>query len=179
MSWLSRRSWGRRRDDLSAMGTLFTEAERIARHDGAPEVGAEHLVLAALDLDDGSADRVLERVDRTRADLVSAVAQQHAEALGSVGLAEPDDDEAGALLRRGRPQRGPHRSAPAAHDLFRSVVAQVRQDDSRLTGAAFVLALAQAPGGVLARVVRSLGVDAAALEAAARAELALLAEQGA
>ena len=44
----------RARADLTTMNALFPAAERIAHGDGIDQPGAEHLLLAALDLDDGA-----------------------------------------------------------------------------------------------------------------------------
>ena len=49
----------RARADLTTMNALFPAAERIARDDGIDQPGAEHLLLAAIDLDDGIAKDAL------------------------------------------------------------------------------------------------------------------------
>lgn len=67
--------------DIKTMSTLFPAAERAALAMGESEPGAEHLILAALDLPDGSAARAFERVGADPLGFREAVAAQHEQAL--------------------------------------------------------------------------------------------------
>ncbi len=89
----SRRSHGRATagehvNPLDAMRTikkLLTDAEVEARAMGEAEPGAEHLLLAALELPDGTARRAFERLDVDPTRLRSAIVDQQAEALVGAG----------------------------------------------------------------------------------------------
>ena len=48
--------------DMTTIATLCLKAEHYANERGLKEVGAEHFVLAALALPDGTARRVFERL---------------------------------------------------------------------------------------------------------------------
>jgi hypothetical protein len=69
---------------------LLGGAERLAQESGETLPGAEHLLLAALALPDGTARRAFERLGVDPDGLPSAIASQHADALRTVGI-EPGD----------------------------------------------------------------------------------------
>ena len=82
--------------DIRFMQSLFPAAEAEAAAVGEREPGAEHLILASLEFQEGSARRVFERVgvdpDRFR----DAVVAQYAAALRSIGI----DEDAAAITQR-------------------------------------------------------------------------------
>lgn len=158
----------RRLADMRTMKQLFTLAEAEAQRADEAEPGAEHLLLAALDLPDGSARRALERAGVEPAALRDAIASQHNDALRSVGVemqGGPIDVPSAA-----RP-RGPYRSKGSAQALFQRVTALVSAERSQLYGAWFVLAATETEHGTTARSLRRLGIDPEDLARAARAEL--------
>lgn len=159
----------RKLDDVRTMRVLLPRAEELAQLDGRSEPGAEDLLLAALELPDGSAGRVLGLVGRTPEDVRRAVAAQHEDALRALGVGPgvaPDD------LPPPVPGHGPYRSTAAAQRLFRSAADGARASGTGLRGAWFLVAAAELEHGTLSRALDRLGVDRAELVAAARAVLA-------
>lgn len=155
--------------DLATMKRLFTSAEVEAARDGADTTGAEHLLLAALDLPDGTARRAFERAGHDPDAYREAVAGQHAAALATVGVAahEPVADNAAAP-----PARGPMRSTATAQQVFQAATGLARDDGRRpLVGAHLVLAVTDLRHGSAVRALRQMGIDPARLADAARAEL--------
>ena len=63
------------RDSVGFMKRLFAVAEHKADRDGEPAPGPEHLLLAAVDLDDGVAREVLGEAGVAAEDLADAVAR--------------------------------------------------------------------------------------------------------
>ena len=157
--------------DIRIMSELFPKADAIASANGEQEAGAEHLLLAAFDLDDGSARRVFTRVGADADAFHAAVRAQHAAALRSVGVEPFDDNTLDHHISPTGPETGIHRGSPSSHELFRQVVELVRKEKSRLYGAYFVLVAAQANYGTTARALRHMDIDLAALAVAARAEI--------
>ena len=160
-------------DDMRTIKQLLTDAERIARDMGEEEPGAEHLLLAAIGLPDGTATRALATVgvdaDRIRA----ALREEQADALVSVGvpreaaeaMAVPDPlGPAGAPILYG--------AGPSAREAFQAAGAMARSAKQRLAGAHVVAAVADTERGTAARVLDRIGVDRRRLADAARAELA-------
>jgi ATP-dependent Clp protease ATP-binding subunit ClpA len=150
--------------DMGVIQTLCLQAENHARRDGQSEPGAEHFLLAALDLPDGTARRAFERVGADHAGLEAAIAAQYAKALGVLGLDVGAEPEAEAL----EPPHGVYRAAPSGRDVMQALAAHRRFGDaSSLVGAHVVAEVASMPHGVAARALREMGIDREALRQAA------------
>lgn len=157
--------------DMRTIKELLEGAESIAREMGDEEPGAEHLLLAATDLPDGAAGRILARFEVDRVRLRRAIEGTHVAALTAVGV----DPEAARRLGRAAPldsssRHGVYRSQPSAREAFQAAASLARSSRESLTGAHVVEAVAAMEHGIAARVLEHLGVERAALLAAATAE---------
>lgn len=159
--------------DMRTIKGLLERAESVAREMGDEEPGAEHLLLAAMDLPDGAAARALAShgIDRER--LREALVASHADALAAVGI-DPDD---AASLSRAEPiptpsRPGIYRSRPSAQEAFQAAGELARSSRERLSGAHVVAAVAAMEHGIAARALERLGVDRSALGETANAERA-------
>lgn len=159
--------------DIKTMSTLFPAAERAALAMGESEPGAEHLILAALDLPDGSAARAFTRVGADPLGFREAVAAQHEQALRSVGIAAPDELLSDRIPRPDK-RKGVFRSKGSAQQVFRRVVKLVRKEKSQLYGAYIVMVAAETEAGTVVRALEHMGVDPGALALAARQEIVAL-----
>lgn len=155
---------------MRSIKQLLTDAEREARSMGDAEPGAEHLLLAALDLPDGTARRVLARFDVDGDRLRSAIADHHATALASVGIDAPDKGAPSPIEPANG--SGPYRSSASAREAFQAAATMARRDRA-LLGAHVVAAVAQMEHGTTAGVLRALGIDRTALAAASREAIAV------
>jgi ATP-dependent Clp protease ATP-binding subunit ClpA len=149
--------------DMRTISTLLEGAEAEAARAGGSMPGAEHLLLAALDLPDGTARRAFEP-----GALRQAIEEQHAEALRAVGI----DSDAGAedAVSVAPPTMGVYRSSGSAQGAFQAAGKLARETRSQFVGAHVVLAITGMEHGTAIRAVRSLGIDVDALAAAAREE---------
>jgi ATP-dependent Clp protease ATP-binding subunit ClpA len=148
---------------------LLEGAEQLAQQSGESLPGAEHLLLAALALPDGTARRAFERLGVDPAGLPSAIAAQHDEALRAVGIKV----EAKDLDTPAPEARGVYLSTASAQTAFkRAVELSGKPKPRRLRGAHVVLAVTEMEHGTVARALSRLGVDREHLAAAARQELA-------
>lgn len=160
-------------DAMRTIKKLLTDAETESRAMGEAEPGAEHLLLAALELPDGSARRVFERLEVDPARVRAAIGDQQAEALVALGM----DAERAKALSSPRPLdpptgKGVYRSAVSAQEAFQAAATIARREKSfQLVGAHVVAAVAGIEHGTAARVFGVLGVDRTALAAAADEEL--------
>lgn len=152
--------------DMGTIKALCKGAERHALRDGQAEPGAEHFLLSALELPDGSARRSFERLKIDPAQLSAAIARQHGEALRGIGL----DPEPLAALDTA-PQ-------PAAHGLYcasasgQAVMQGLAAGRGQpLLGAHVVAVIAGMRHGVAARTLRALGLEPQALAASAAQEI--------
>src|SRR5688500_3679086 len=158
--------------DMRTIKQLLTDAERVGRDMGEEEPGAEHLLLAAMGLPDGSASRALGSLGIDADRLRAALLEEQADALVAVGvpretaerLATPEPlrpDGTPILEGAGRPAR----------EAFRSAGELARSAKQRLSGAHVVAAVATIEKGTVARAIERLGVDRGQLADAAAREL--------
>lgn len=157
------------RDHLESMRTLqrlCTRAEDHARTRGGSAPGAEHFLLAALDLPDGSARRAFERLGTDPATVPAAIEQQYRDALQGLGLNAPLPEP--APTSAARPNL--YRAQPSGDELMQALAQSRKGLPGPLRGAHVVALIAGMPQGVAARTLRAMQLDAAQLAAAARAE---------
>ncbi len=147
---------------------LFDRAEVLAHDDGRDRSAPEDFVLAALELPDGEARRCLDGAGVPPDRLRVALAEQHAEALAA------GEGASGPEVRRPRlgRRRGPVRVTGAAEDLFRGVAEELKGRRGRVSSGQVLAVALEAERGPLVRALDRLGVDRAALRAAARRECA-------
>ncbi len=159
-------------DDMRTIKQLLTDAERIAREMGEEEPGAEHMLLSAMGLPDGSAARALGRLDVDADGIRLALREEHADALVTAGVPR---DAARAMAEpvplgpAGRPLL--YGAGPSAREVFQEAGRLARSSKQRLMGAHVVVAVADLERGTLPRVLDRLGLDRQALADAAKAEL--------
>ena len=139
------------------MNKLLPEAERIARHDGVERPGAEHLLLASLDLD-GTALAALKELDIDRGQLHQAVVDQHDEALRAIGI-EADENAIDASLPLPERAAGVYRSGPSLQQTFQRAVKLAKADKVPLQSIHVLLAATELEHGTLRRAFDHLGVE--------------------
>jgi ATP-dependent Clp protease ATP-binding subunit ClpA len=152
--------------DVKAINSLLTEAEEEARAMGDALPGAEHLVLSALALPDGSARRAFEHAGADPDGFRDAIVRAHDEALRGVGVEPPDEE---ALDVPAPARKGAFRSTASARAAFQAASDMARSSGG-LRGAHVVAAVAEMEHGTAARAIAAMGVDRGALAAAAREE---------
>jgi ATP-dependent Clp protease ATP-binding subunit ClpA len=161
-------------DDMRTIKQLLTDAERIARELGEEEPGAEHLLLSAIGLPDGSAARALGTVGVDADRLRAALREEQADALVTAGVPRDAAEamtEPAPLGPAGTPLL--YAAGPSAREVFQEAGRMARASKQRLAGAHVVAAVAELERGTLPRVLDRLGVDLGRLADAARAELAV------
>jgi hypothetical protein len=155
---------------MRTIATLLRTAEEIARRDGGAEPAAEHLVLSALGLADGTARAAFERVGADPDAFGPALRDEHERALASVGV-HADEALIGDRLPEPPAAPGVYRSDPSARQLFQLAGGDARAEGGGLLGAHVIRAAATLEHGTTARALRAMGVDPDALRAAAEAEI--------
>lgn len=155
-------------NDIGTIGTLCTGAERHALRDEQREPGAEHFLLAALDLPDGTARRAFEEVGADPAMLKDAIARQYGDALAAIGLdiGSPPAASGGPEPLAARP--GAYNASPSGQEVMQALAAN-RSQHAPLLGAHVVAIVAAMPHGVAVRALRAMGVDPDLLRSAAEA----------
>jgi ATP-dependent Clp protease ATP-binding subunit ClpA len=160
--------------DVRTIRRLLTGAETEARQAGESLPGAEHLLLSALALPDGSARRAFETLGADPHQLRPAIAAAHAEALRGIGIEPPDDAALDAEVGLDtRAPTGVFRSNASAQSAFRAAGELARAEKSQLVGAHIVAAVAEMEHGTAARALTVMGIDRATLAAAAHQEASI------
>lgn len=155
--------------DMKTIGKLIPGAEKQANMMGEEHPGAEHFVLSALNLEDGTAKRTFAKLGIDSEKFQNAINTQYDAALNSVGIRgqameiEPEPIKSDKIL---------HHSKPSGQDLMKSLYALKKEDGKRpLQGAHVIIAAASIEHGVVPRAFNVLGVDRASLANAAREAL--------
>ncbi len=173
------RRFRQRLRDMRTISQLCSGAEAHALRGGEQAPGAEHFLLAARDLPEGSARRVFERLQADAGAVDAAIARQYTEALRHVGV-DAARLEAVAGGPAPLPPKGlPFPSKASAQALMQGLVAQRALDkDVPLLGAHVLAVIAGMQHGVAARSLQGMGVALPALGAAAKAEIEAAASAG-
>lgn len=148
-------------NDMGVIKLLCETAEAYALKDQQREPGAEHFLLAALDLPDGAARLAFEQAGASPDDLKAAIERQYDDALRALGLKA--DNPAGAQMSA---STGVYHAAASGQEVMRRLTA-TRKGRGPLHGAHVVSIVADMSDGVAARALRALGVDPIRLKATA------------
>lgn len=155
--------------DIKTIGKLVPGADEQANLVGEEKPGAEHFVLSAINLEDGTARRAFDKFGIDSIKFRDAIKAQYEEALSAVGISQetieidPEPIESDKVF---------HDSQPSGQELMKSLYALKKEDKDRpLLGAHVILVAAAIEHGVVPRVFKVLGVERELLAKAAREEL--------
>lgn len=149
--------------DITTVNALLTGAENEARQCGQDIPGAEHLLISALALPDGTAIRTFERVGADPDQFHKAVSSLRVAALCSLGHGTADTTVPATRL--------PPANTSAQHAFQVAVRLSKTTKPCQLLGAHVILAICQMEQGTSAQALRTMGIDRAVLRAAADEEL--------
>ena len=162
--------------DMGTIKMLCEAAEQIAlaEHQAAP--GAEHFVLAALELPDGSAERVFARLGITAGTFREALRETHRAALKAVGVA---DEEVARSEQDVPPLPRPdeiYNAAPSGEAVLKGLAAlRKRGVSGPLVGVHVLEVVSTMQHGTTRRAFALLGRDAPTVMAAIQNEMKLAA----
>lgn len=163
--------------DMSTIKTLSFGAEKLANEEGQKEPGAEHFVLAALELPDGTARKAFERIHFNPDNFRVAIAQQYEDALRNIGIELPHDAALSEGVTPIPTSTGLYKTQPSAQALMQTLTREIMVKEQKadsaapLLGAHVILAATTAQYGVATRAFRAMGVDPTKLAEAATAEI--------
>ncbi|MDI6098708.1 Clp protease N-terminal domain-containing protein [Actinoplanes sp. NEAU-A12] len=151
--------------DMRTIKMLLTAAETQAQRAGDGLPGPEHLLLAALDLPDGTARRAFERAGTDPAEFQAAIDEAHRQAMRDIGVLAAGPSRP---LPEAAPAGGLYRLTAPGQEVFQAAVRLAKAGRrSPLRGAHVVAAAGDQERGTVARALKVLGVDRGALTAAA------------
>lgn len=164
--------------DIGTIKVLCFEAEKLANADGQKEPGAEHFVLSALALPDGTARKAFLRIHADPDNFHAAIAQQYEDALQSLGIALPHDAAVSGEATPVPTSNGPYKTQASAQALMQTLTREIMVKEQKTDSAApllsahVVLAATSAQYGVAVRAFQAMGIDPASLADAAKTEIA-------
>ena len=115
---------------LSDMGTIIRlslGALRYAHRSGEESYGAEHLLLSAFDLPDGTVCRVFERIGKSQAEIDQAIKKQYQQALSDIGI-DTSHIDLDINTQEPRPKRKLHEAKPSAPTIM-NLLAEMQKTD--------------------------------------------------
>ena len=151
--------------DMSTISKLCQIAEAHALQDRQQRPGAEHFLLAALDLEDGTARVAFDKVGADPDGVKRAIEHQYASALHSMGIAAPSPESGEGVPPR-QTEGAAYQAAASGQEVMQAL-ASSRHRHAPLLGAHVVAIVAAMPHGVAARALRAMGVEAETLRSAA------------
>jgi len=158
--------------DMGTIKALCLGAEKQAHKNGEEAPGAEHFLLSAMDLPDGTARRVFERLGIESDALGSAIAKQYRDALSSIGVDPSNINVCNEDPEPITSNRILFDSKPSGQAVMKGLVdLRVQNKDIPLLGVHVVEVVASMQEGVAARSLRAMGVDSDALCVAVKEEL--------
>lgn len=157
-----------RLQDMRTIKNLCESAESQARQAGQRQPGAEHYVLSALDLADGSARRVFQRLGADPDAYRAALASQHADALEKLGIDASSVPDATPI---GGAPPAMFDSQTSGQALMQALPELTRRLPAPLCGAHVLLAAAAMQHSTAARALRAMNLEPQALTHAAEEEL--------
>lgn len=157
--------------DLRTIANLSNHAERWALKAGQQHPGAEHYTLAALELADGSARRVFQRVGADPEAYRAALEKRHAAALSALGLEVEAEDMAPPPATAGKL----FDAQPSGQALMQKLPDAQRRLPAALCGAHILLVVAGMRQSAAGRAFGAINIDLQALGRAAEEELRTMA----
>lgn len=155
----------RKRDMQTLAGLLGASVER-AGADGESHAGAHHLLLAALEMEDGTARQVFARLGTDAEQVIAALGEHDSVALRSLGLPDELADLDTKKASVGRQGKTDATYEAAMKNVY--AIHNERGDYRPLIGAHVVGGVAEIDRGVSARVFDALNLDRTRVIEAAR-----------
>ncbi len=156
-----------RLNEMKTINQLIPGADAQANALGEETAGAEHYVLAALELEEGSAKRVFAALNINAENYRDAINKQYDQALDAVGIDAETVSIEPVTSKKLLPV-----SHPSGRQLMKSLHALKKNDKDRpLLGAHVLAVAAEIKHGVVARAFKELNIEPSDLKNAIQHEL--------
>lgn len=143
--------------DIRTINKLIPGADEQAHLMGEQKPGAEHFLLSALKLPDGTAQRIFERIGVNSEQFQMAIKKQYCDALSTIGIDSKIMTDAPEPVTSSRVL---HDSQPSGQTVMKELYALKTHDKDRpLLGAHVVEVVVRMKHGVAARAFKIMGID--------------------
>lgn len=155
--------------DMKTISKLISGADEQANILGDEEPGAEHFVLSALNLPDGSARRVFDRIGADSDGFQAAIKKQYSDALNSVGICNKSIE---TDLEPTKSAKIFHSSKPSGQAVISLLHTLKKADKDRPILSAHVISVVtKMEHGVTARALKLMGIERSQLAKVAKDEI--------
>lgn len=155
--------------DMKTISRLISGADEQARQLEEAEPGAEHFVLSALNLPDGSAQRIFDQIGIEPGGFAAAIKKQYTDALNAVGISDE------LIATDPEPLQSTQRfqnSKPSGQAVMKLLYKLKQNDKDRpILGAHVISVVAGMEHGVAARAFKTLAVEPDTITKAVQIEL--------
>lgn len=155
--------------DMATITTLCNVAEQYALKRNEEIPGAEHFLLAALDLEEGSAKRVFKNLGVNPDEFNLAISNQYADALASLGITMIATENVVNKAAQ-KPNSILYETKASAQDLMQSL-AKRKDKNIPLQGVHVLEVICTMQEGVAIRALKAINVDLSDLQQAVLTEL--------
>ncbi len=165
------KSFRRIKQDMKNISVLCREAERHAHINGDEKPGAEHFLLAALELPDDSAQRIFSRLNIDPSRINQAIKNQHINALHTAGLDDESIEENLKYTEITNSKLKLYDTTPSGQAVLQTLYQFNKKRNTPLIGAHVLEVIASMKYGIAARTLTAMGIDNAVLRIAIAEEL--------
>ena len=151
--------------DMKTISKLCVGAEEYANQYGEEKPGAEHFMLASLDLQDDSVRRIFEELGVNPDGMHQAIEIQHTEALASIGIVKE-----GIKLETIKPSLKLYDTKPSGQTVMQKIYQNNKARKTRLIGAHVIEVISSMEYGIAIRALQTMGIDLVALKKAVKSE---------
>lgn len=146
--------------DIQTLKQLCERAENQAHACGDPLPGAEHFLLAAIDLPDGTAESLFQSFEITQQDIKNAIEKQYSDSLQGIGYI-PTVPSTPSSSEYHYPKPTLFESQPSAQQMMQNLSAFKRHSSSSspLVSIDVVQILLEQQHGVVSRTLKQLNID--------------------
>ena len=166
MKWFKR--FTQRVQDMRTLNKLCLAAEDEAAKMNELPPGAEHYVLAAVKMPDGTAREAFRQLGANPDEFRQAIENQYNDALRDVGIEPPPLETEQTEAEARAPKPALYKAKPDVSTLFKNMKAHTdAHPDAPLCGAIVLLGVARFEHGVTTRALKAMGISQEKLTAAA------------
>lgn len=157
-------------EDMKTISKLCLDAEKYANQYGEKKPGAEHFMLASLDLQDGSARKVFKRLDINPDAINQAIKDQHIEALANIGIVQKGGRFNVEPLETMKSSTKLYDTKPSGQTVMQRIYQNNKARNTQLIGAHVIEVISSMEYGVAVRTLQTMGIDFIALKSAVKNE---------
>ncbi|MBQ4847786.1 Clp protease N-terminal domain-containing protein [Pseudoalteromonas sp. MMG005] len=156
--------------DMKTISQLCLGAEQYAQQYGESKPGAEHFLLASLDLQDGSAQKVLAKLGVNHIDVKEALKAQHNSVLASMGVESEAINLASDMPKETNPSIALYDTKPSGQMVMKKLYENNKMRKTPLKSIHVIEVVLSMQYGTAIRVLQNIGVDLEALKKVTQAE---------